>query len=805
MFFLLVVHRQALDVAEAPAARILSLFIVSFVIFRATVCACLCLLFVSNAQAQPDCIGALRGEILERHNHEPVFPALIRLTGLGKGAETDTLGRFRIDGVCPGRYRYSIESLGFAPDSGTLELGDRDTMFHLHVDHDARQLRNVTIHEDRNRTPIQSRESLDRMAVLAQSGRTLTDVLKTVNGVNSFSNGATIAKPVIHGLHSNRILILNNGVRQEDQQWGGEHAPDIDPFLAGKLTVIKGAAGVRYGTDALAGVILLEPVPLRKTAGWDGELNLNAFSNNRMGVASGMVEHGFKSVPGLTVRLQGSLKYGGSYRVPGAWVANSGVRESNYSGTIGWVGHHTSAELFYSHFDTEIGIYRGSHTGSRDDLLNAINSAKPLVAADFSYVIDRPKQHVSHDLVKLKLNHDTRVGLWSLVYGFQSNFRQEFDVLRTPSDRAQLNLTLNTQTLNLNLDLRQQGAFSTQLGIDGIYQQNFIRDGDRPFIPNYNGYGAAAYAIERWKGAGWNLEAGLRYDQRLYDMYNADGPVGQVSHYHYNFGSLSGTLGARRQLRSWWNWNATVSSAWRAPQAAELFSAGFHQGAARVEYGDKALVPEQSFGLNIDNAFTFGPKTKLELALYSQYIRNFIYLEPGADLLTIRGYFQTFSYRQTNAWLNGADLTATHDWGSGFSSVLRGSFLLARNVAASDWLIQMPADRISLSTRYETKLNGAIRTFHAEVTGRYVFRQYRIPGNFDSLDYPRPPAAYVLLNAEAGFSLQAGKQPLDISLAVTNALNTRYREYLDAFRYFLDQPGTDVALRIRIPLGKIPG
>jgi iron complex outermembrane receptor protein len=773
----------------------------SFVNLRAAICACLCLLPASGAYAQQACTGVLRGEILERHNHEPVYPALIRINGLGKGAETDTLGGFRIDGICPGTYRYSIESLGFAPDSGTLVLGTRDTLFHLHADHDARQLRGVTVSEERARTPMQSRESLDRMAILAQSGKTLTDILKTVNGVNSFNNGATIAKPVIHGLHSNRILMLNNGIRQEDQQWGGEHAPDIDPFLAGKLTVIKGAAGVRYGTDALAGVILVEPSALRKAAGWDGEINLNAFSNNRMGVASGMVEHGFKRVPGLTVRLQGSLKYGGNYRVPGYWVANSGVRETNYSGTIGWTGHHTTAELFYSHFDSEIGIYTGSHTGSREDLLAAINSDRPLVPAAFSYDISRPKQHVVHDLVKLKLSRDSRVGLWSLVYGYQHNFRQEYDVLRASSDLAQLNLTLNTQTLNLNLDLHQHGAFTTQVGLDGIYQQNFIRDGDRPFIPNYNGYGAAAYAIERWKGGGWNLEAGLRYDQRIYDMYNADGPAGQVSYYYYDFGSLSGTLGVQRKPADWWNWGATFSSAWRAPQAAELFSAGFHQGAARVEYGDKALVPEQSFGLNIDNTFLLTPKTKLELGLYSQYIRNFIYLEPGADLLTIRGYYKTFSYTQANAWLNGADLTATQDWGGGFSNILRGSFLLARNTRQNDWLIQMPADRISLSTRYEKNLQGAIRGLHAEVTGKYVFRQYRIPANFDSLDYPRPPAGYFLLNAEAGLSLMAGKQALDISLAVANALNTRYREYLDAFRYFLDQPGTDIALRIRIPLG----
>ena len=63
---------------------------------------------------------------------------------------------------------------------------------------------------------------------------------------------------MIHGMHSNRVLILNNGVRQEGQQWGIEHAPEVDPFIANKISVIKGANSVRYGSDAIAGVVLVE-------------------------------------------------------------------------------------------------------------------------------------------------------------------------------------------------------------------------------------------------------------------------------------------------------------------------------------------------------------------------------------------------------------------------------------------------------------------------------------------------------------------------------------------------------------------
>jgi iron complex outermembrane receptor protein len=116
--------------------------------------------------------------------------------------------------------------------------------------------------------------------------------------------GSSVSKPVIHGLHSNRVLILNNGIRQEGQQWGSEHAPEIDPFIATQLTVIKGANSVRYGSDAIAGVILVEPAPMPDSAGIRGELNLVGFSNNREGVVLAIAEQRFEKNKALSWRLQ---------------------------------------------------------------------------------------------------------------------------------------------------------------------------------------------------------------------------------------------------------------------------------------------------------------------------------------------------------------------------------------------------------------------------------------------------------------------------------------------------------------------
>ena len=757
---------------------------------------CICL-NAAIAQSQT-CNFRVKVSVVETHNLEPVYPGLIYIETLQKAVETGTDGTVFLDSLCAGKYVIHFHDEGFEETIDSFMVtANRDVRLKvMPKDH---LLKQVEVSGDKVRL-LQSKENLGKDAISAGSGKTLGDLLQAVNGVTALSNGATVFKPVIHGLHSNRIVLVNNGIRQEDQQWGSEHAPNIDPYLANNITVIKGAAGVRYGTDAIGGVVLVEPAPLRVVPGWGGEVNLAGFSNNRMGAASGSVEHAFKKLPALSFRLQGTYKQGGNYRIPGYWVANTGTLETNYSAALGYRKLHYGAEIFYSHFNTDIGIYRGSHTGSRADLENAINSSVPLVQAGFTYDIARPRQHVVHDMVKARLYADGKIGFWSLIYGYQHNFRQEYDVLRKENGKAQLNLTLNTQTLNLNLDHKPVKGVTGQVGIDGIYQDNFFRNGDRLFIPSYNALGAAGYLIERYKTGKGVIEGGVRYDYRWYGVYNPEGPSQQIVYHEFSYSNLSGTLGYNQSIMPNWDCSVTFANAWRAPQASELFSAGLHHGAARVELGNKDLVPERSYNLSLESRHVLAGRLTSNVSLYSQLINDYIYLQPGPDMLTIRGYFKTFSYKQTNAWLNGADISVRYAWDKYLESGLKGSFLRAWDRSHNDWLILMPADRISFDVRYTRTVSKTFRECFAEVEAKYVFEQTRIPANFDSVDYPRPPAAYFLLNASLGSCIHLGTQPVYVSFAITNLLNTKYRDYLDVFRYFIDQQGINAALRIRVPL-----
>lgn len=756
------------------------------------------MVLVQHVYAQDTCNINIKCRVVETHSGQSLFPVSVYVDEMKREFEVDEDGRFEIDKACAGTYHIHFHAAGYEHLVKELKISANASLkFSLsHID---KELAEVVVSDDRAKTIIQSKGNINRLDIVSNSGKTLGDMLQNVNGVSVLSNGATIAKPVIHGLHSNRIIILNNGIRQEDQQWGGEHAPNIDPFLANNITVLKGASGVRYGTDAIGGVVLVEPSAVRTMIGWGGEVNLAGFSNNRMGVASATVEHGFKYIKGLGIRLQGTLKQGGNYHIPGYWAANTGTEEQNYSATMAYKRAHFGVEAFYSHFNTKLGIYRGSHTGNQADLMAAINSDTPLVNAGFSYQIDRPMQHVVHDLAKLKVNADTRAGALSLVYAYQHNFRQEYDIIRGTSDKAQLNLTLNTQSLNLNLEHKPIAGISGQVGVDGTYQENYMQDGDRVFIPNYSSPGLAAYLIERYRLNKVTLEAGARYDYRHYEVFNPEGNNQTIVRYLFDYSNASGTIGLKYKPKPNWEWSATLANAWRAPQASELFSSGLHHGAARIELGDKNLKPEKAYSLNIETAYNTPDKLHAELSLYSQYINDFIYLKPDADILTIRGYFKSFRYTQTNAWLNGVDASVKYYPAKLLETHLKASFLFARDVQQKDWLILMPADRISGGVKYTFNLGKTIKDVYIGVDGRYVFRQWRIPANFDQIDYPHPPADYFVLDAEAGVTVMRSGHPIYFSVTVMNALNQQYRDYLDAFRYFINQPGTNVVLRLRVP------
>lgn len=770
------------------------------------------------------CTLEFSGFITDSDTRQKIAGASVHIKELNRNAISNEQGLFIFKGLCPGTYTVDITHTNCQPQQLHLHLKE-DLHQDIELPHSANQLAEVVVKGRVGVTTATVVSELKGKALEATRGLSLGESLKQISGVNVLQTGNNIYKPVINGLHSSRVLILNNGIRQEGQQWGSEHAPEIDPFLANRLTVIKGSASIRYGGDAIGGVILVEPKALPYgVEGLSGEMNIGLFSNNRQGVVSAMIESGNKRFPAFAWRLQGTAKRGGNAHTPHYWLTNSGVEELNMSATMGLQRENKGLELFYSIFSTKLGIFTGSHIGNITDLVYAINSTEPpdyIKNVGFTYTIDRPYQSVRHQLVKVKaFSTIGKFSKLSLVGSFQENVREEYDIVRTPRANPQLALTLYTSAMEAIWDHYKHKNFKGTMGLSGTYQYNMVNY--RYFIPNYQAYNIGAFIAEKYTVGNWLIEIGLRYDHKKMFQVTDNDPepfnvlMGNVvlpgaAYGDRGFKGFSGNGGINYKKDDW-RLTLSGSTAWRSPQVNELFSNGLHHGAARIETGKFDLQPERSFGIQAGVQYN-STDWDVDISLYNKMINDFIYLKPTyPPQLTIRGAFPTFEYNQTDARLRGADMQLGYIGAPHLKLMAKASLLRAFDRNTKDWLIQMPADRYEGGIEYLFNENNLLKQRYVKLNFSHVIEQTRVPqtGNIAitnsngtshlASDYAPPPAAYSLVGLETGAELDVAHRRLSVILGVSNLFNVRYRDYMNAFRYFCDDMGRNIILRVKIPL-----
>ena len=774
---------------------------------------------VGWAQSVP-CRAIVKGQILTKDSREPLVGATVYVRELHTGAVGDSTGSFRLTDLCPGVYTLDYQFVGYKSLTVSLTVG-ADSLLLLppvQLKTDSQTLQEVVVTEHRSEAQqlLQTQVSLSGAALDQTRGQSLGESLKALTGLYSIQTGPTISKPVIHGLYSNRIIILNNGIRQEDQQWGTEHAPQVDQFLASRLTVIKGAASIRYGSDAIGGVILVEQKAMPTKPGVAGEVNIVGGTNGGLGVASGLLEGAFsKKLTGLSWRLQGTLKRSGYVRTPAYYLENTSYHENNFSGDVHYEDRNWGAEIFYSRFDTKIGLFTGAQVSSLADLYVAIQRPEPLVQPGFSYALNRPYQDVQHDLLKIRTHfHTNQGGELTATYAWQQNQRREYDYVSfsgvlTP----ELYLKLETQTVDLvwehaPIKTKTAGQWSGSVGFNGITQGNV-----RQYlflIPNFRNYGAGLFAIERYAVNCWTLEAGLRYDYRWLRAYFLDEATRKTYNETHDWQNANGSLGIAYQLRPTLTLTANLSTAWRAPNVADLYSNGLHQSAVAYERGNPNLRPEQAYNGNVVLAYS-GKRLSGEIGMYNNLINNYIYLKPDSlPIVRQRGAFPSYSYTQVRATFRGIDATLTYKLTNQLTITTKNSLLFAYNQTDHGYLVFIPANRSDNSLRYDWSKWGKLSDLYVSLSGLYVARQNRAPAvttrqeNGQIIftgDFAVPPSAYFLMGAELGFTAQVGRQPLSIILSGTNLANVVYRDYLNRFRYFADEPGRSVLLKIKLPIG----
>ncbi len=755
---------------------------------------------IVNAQTLKGTITAESGNSLEFVN---IFIRDVNLFTI-----SDEEGKYEIKNIPAGSHNVEFSFVGYQKETKEITVSEDDIILNVILKIDIFQTGEVVVESkssiaDELKIATKSISILDSESLDKNRGQTLGESLEEVSGVTVLTTGPAIAKSVIRGLHSDRIVILNNGIQQESQQWGGEHAPAIDPFTPETIQVIKGAASVEYGFKAIGGVIRVDPREIVTTPGIGGSVSVNGFSNNRQGAGSLLLEGSFGNVAGWGWRLQGSIRKAGDSSAPRYNIVNSGFKEFDGSGAVGYKRGNHKIDVFYSQFSTEIGIFKGSHIGNLSDLTRAFELDRPLNTSDFSYDIDVPNQKIDHKTFSVRSHHRLNsIGNVDIQLGKQINHRREFDSHKTflgdPSSlsKPSIELKLITYTLNTALTLNPGKYTFRKIGFNAMKQDN-VEKGRINLIPNYRMYSGGLFFIEHVVIDNWNFELGIRYDRQTVDVYrNIDSEIIKSTH---NYSNFSGVLGANIQFANHWSIGSNVSTGWRAPNMNELYSDGVHHGAAQYEKGDVNLDSEKS--LNVDLTLRhINDKVTIELSGYNVYINDYIYLFPQeSPILTVRGAFPAFNYVQDDVLLRGGEISVSYRITEFFSTGVKYSLVRGKNRKQDIDLVGLPADRIKSISEFTLPDVSFAKNQSIQLSLNVVDKQNRIP---EGVDFVPPPPGYHTVDLDYFSDIMLFSTSFSFGISVDNVFNKSYRDYLSRFRYFTDDPGRSIVVRFELPFSK---
>ena len=439
---------------------------------------------------------------------------------------------------------------------------------------------------------------------------------------------------------------------------------------------------------------------------------------------------------------------------------------------------------------------------------------------------------MNHNLLKVNGHVRTGQGDWTITYGFQTDHRREFDVrIGQRSNIPSMNLELDTHTLDGEWETVHSEKRTISFGINTLFQQNKNIPGTQriPFIPNFNNASAGLFGVTKLYLNNWTLDLGARYDFRHYAVKGYDYKNTFYST-DFDFHNVSATAGTSIQIGANQTLNLNVSSAWRPPNVAELYSVGTHQSAAAIEYGlllndttnEVMDINQAHFKTEQAMKFVISYERRwknftLNASPYVNDIFNYIYLRPVGITKNVRGVYPYFRYAQTNALFVGADVTGAWQAAKNLKVVPKISLLRASDVTHNDYLSLIPPNKYELTLRYERPTFASFRNFYIESGATYVAQQTRAPKVISvrqikesreqdvpfnpegtNFDFMAAPPGYFLWNISAGIAIKGKSVQYDLRLESQNTLNTAYREYTNRFHYYADELGRNVVLALKV-------
>lgn len=710
----------------------------------------------------------LDGSTLDAATGGAVPHVSVYLPELRTGTLSDSTGAFHLSIQHPGTFIVQFTRVGY--ESRFEEVTASGTPLHMDMRMHASQmeLREVDIVGTQLNAPRETSRKVDVMGAkeMRENGAlSVSDALARIPGVMQLTTGVGISKPVVRGLYGNRVQVVALGQRFDNQQWQDEHGLGLSTDGVERVEVIKGAAALQYGSDAIGGVVNVideKPAPIDSMR---QDARLQFFSNTR-GVSAG---YGVKrSDAKKWWRLRAGADSHGDYSSGGdERVLNSRFAAYTAKAAIGWQrGHWASTNSAY---------FSLSQFGFVFDSL-----ARSTIDERASRSFEGPHHTV---LLGLFTSENTFYGeklKWKVNLGWTSNKRQE----QEGGNKISLDMLLNTASALVQASARIGSKGTWNNGVTLLYQTN-TNVGSRIIVPDANTTEESIFSYAKVRTGELTVEGGARVDLRRIQAFRTldlDLPFDK------RWGAVNGSLGIAWDPIEALNVKANVSSGYRSGNLAELGSSGLHEGTRRWEIGDPDLRVERNLSAEVGITYELEEQVEVGASVYRNAFADYIYLSPtDEDTLGLHIY----RFLQTDATLQGGEATLDiHPkavrW---IDASMSWSHVLADKGDGTP-LPFIPADRTMATLRFT---RGKHTWLKAGLT--HVSAQDR-PAQFETAT-----PAYTLYTLSAGTLLRWNKHELELDLVCNNLTDERYVDHLSRFKAFgLYDMGRNVVLTLKLDL-----
>jgi iron complex outermembrane recepter protein len=746
--------------------------------------------------SDPDVTGSIIGEVVDRDTGAPVSAAHVRLRELRRSELSHADGTFHFEDIPAGRYTVSAERLGYSPVELRIDVGDGEIARpRLEMQPSALRVAGVVVTgTGRARGAGETYRPTSVLQDAELRRRLESSVAATIAhepGINMRYNGPAAAQPVIRGMSGDRILVLEDGQRTGDMATTApDHAVAIDPLTAERIEVVRGPAGLLYGSNALGGVInvIREEVPRTVPEALSATFSAQAESVNR-----GMTTGGALTIPiagRFALRTELSGRTASDTRTPLGTLESTAIRGYNGGMGVSLVSGWGYAGLAGRISGTSYGVpgefagdtIPGAHAGGVD--IEMERRTLRVEAGHFAGL--GPFRAIDFDAQVVHYQHDEIEG-------------------ETAAGQTIVGASFDRLSLGGNLRAHHEHEANGWLleGAAGIsaHHRDLITGGRFPGSRSARETNLAGYVYEELGLGTLRLEAGARYDwTRIEPADRRPIEVGDrvIPIEPRSFGSASGSLAALTDLGRGVTLGAGISRAFRTPAIEELFSDGPHLADFSFDIGNPELDPEVGHGVDVfarlDRARLSG-----ELTLFANRVRNFIYYEPSGERDPRLDRFPVFQARGDDARFLGGEAAA--QWEFIPRWVLDGvaSYVRAERTADGDPLPGIPPLDGAVRTRYEGP------AFFASAELQAAARQNRVPRAFASPIDPdrdfvpeRPTAGYGLVNLGAGWRWTRGQALHTVTLQVDNAFDQVWRDHLSRIKEVAPQPGRNIQLLYRV-------